>query len=128
MRKELATVVDHHPDRCVNEVVGRLVQRDQVLRILWTDVSDHATDADGDCKCGWSFCRDVVVSLCHCLPFLLSELSCGVQAVLAIGEWGEQSASVVCTIDRTDLLQFLLACFSSKSAVSFCKDFRRSWR
>jgi len=42
--------------------------------------------------------------------FLVSELSCGVQAVLAIGEWGEQSASVICTINRTDLSQFLLAC------------------
>jgi hypothetical protein len=35
---------------------------------------DHATDADGDCKCGWSFCRDVVVSLCHVFAFLVSEL------------------------------------------------------
>ena len=70
VRKEFSAVVDHHPNRGVDEVVGRLVQRDQVLRILWTDVADHATHADGDCKCGWSFCRDVVVSLCHCLPFL----------------------------------------------------------
>jgi hypothetical protein len=38
----------------VNEVVVRLVQRDQVLRILGTDVADHATHADGDCVCGWS--------------------------------------------------------------------------
>jgi len=42
--------------------------------------------------------------------FLVSELSCGVHAVLAIGEWGEQSASVICTIDRTDLSQLMLAC------------------
>ena len=54
MSKELATVVDHHPDCGVNEVVVRLVQRDQVLRILGTDVADHATHADGDCVCGWS--------------------------------------------------------------------------
>jgi len=98
MRKELATVVHHHPDRCVDEVVGRLVQRDQVLRILGTDVADHATDADGDCKCGWCFCRDVVVSLCHVCPFLCLN-SCGLHAVLAIGEWGEQSAGGVVAVE-----------------------------
>ena len=37
----------------------------------------------------------MIVFFCHCLPFLLSELSCGVHAVLAIGEWGEQSAGDV---------------------------------
>jgi len=60
----------------------------------------------------------VVDSLLFSFSFLSAPLglgclnSCGVHAVLALwGEWGEQSASVVCTIDRTDLLQFLLACF-----------------
>lgn len=54
VRKELAAVVDHHANRGVDEIIVCLVQRDQVLRILWTDVADHATHADGDCVCGWS--------------------------------------------------------------------------
>ena len=53
----------------------------------------------------------------------MSELFCGVQAVLAIGEWGEQSASVVCTIDRTDLLQFLLACCEVVEVLELCDKF-----
>ena len=65
----------------------------------------------------------MIVFFCHCLPFLLSELSCGVHAVLAIGEWGEQSASVVCTIDRTDLLQFLLACCEIVEVLELCDKF-----
>ena len=58
-----------------------------------------------------------------CLPFLLSELSCGVHAVLAVGEWGEQSASVICTIDRTDLSQFLLACCEVVEVLDLCSKF-----
>ena len=74
VRKEFSAVVDHHANRGVDEIIVCLVQRDQVLCILWTDVSDHATHADGDCKCGWCVCRDVVVSLCHVFAFLVSEL------------------------------------------------------
>jgi len=56
--------------------------------------------------------------------FLVSELSCGVHAVLALsGEWGEQSASVVCTINRTDLSQFLLACCEVVEVLDLCSKF-----
>ena len=65
------------------------------------------------------------LSLCvMCLPFLCLNFSCGVHAVLAWGgEWGEQSASVVCTIDRTDLLQFLLACCEIVEVLELCDKF-----